>query len=92
MAHPPLSGFDVLNDAEREAIWAFLHRAQPPDLSTLIIAEAQRDEFRRRAQRSRRALEDARDAFDRGDMTEVGRILRLYTGVRFTDTNRKMDS
>ncbi len=89
---PRLSDFDVLSPDEREAIWAFLHRAEPPDLSTLIIAEGQRDEFKRRATQSRRALEDARNAYDRSDMLEVGRILLLYTAHRSTNTNRKMDS
>jgi hypothetical protein len=50
-------------------------------LTPLKIAEAQRDEFRDRCSRAKQALADARRAFERNDMRELGRILRDNTSM-----------
>jgi hypothetical protein len=52
------------------------------DPSLFIIADAQITEFRSRALRYRKALENARTALERGDMDTVANILRLYTAAR----------
>mgnify|MGYP000053022863 CR=1 FL=1 len=47
--------------------------------SLLVMAKGQRDEFKRRSRRSREALEQAREAFARGDAEALRDILQGHT-------------